>query len=73
MRASEIRGGMRVVIRKAGDETFPRKYLGRLGVVRAVDLEECGASRHDPFIIVAFNGVGTDGFWREELSPVPRI
>lgn len=68
MRLEEVRGGAWVFIHGPGDDQFPQKYLGRVGRIRAVDISECGATRLDPMLMVAVDGIGTDGFWLEELE-----
>lgn len=69
MNVEDVVGGRRVRVLQHGDDTFfPEYYCGRVGRVRAVVLDDHGASPTDPFVIVAFHGVGTDGFWLGELE-----
>lgn len=70
LKAKDVRGGMLVRVVARTDEFTQRKLFGRAGRVRAVVPDDCGASSGDPMLVVAFNGIGTDGFWLEELEAV---
>lgn len=72
VRRRDVVGGQRVRVRAGErDETFPRHLLGRVGRIRGIDSGEFGTPESDPFVIVAFDGIGRDGFWLEELEVVP--
>lgn len=72
MNINEIVGGMRVkvVATKDGlrDGTFDRNLNHRVGWVRAVVVDDCGAGCDDPMVIVRFPGGIEDGFWLEEIQ-----
>lgn len=68
MKLADVVGGVRVRITGPSDEFFPKRYKGRIGRVRAFDLNTCGSSEADPMLMVAVRGVGTEGFFLEELE-----
>lgn len=70
MKLADVVGGVRVRIVGPGDKFFPRSFKGRIGRVRAFDPNTCGSSEADPMLMVAVLGVGTEGFFLEELEEV---
>jgi len=73
--------GERVRVVGGVDETFNKRYLGRIGTVQYFEYQcGCGQSEpNDPMIGVSFLDASTEEFWKEELvrfrgrtSPGPR-
>jgi hypothetical protein len=67
--------GQRVTILTICDDYQPRvDVVGCQGTIKRVlgeGLFPVGQSTSDPLFIVDVPGVGTDGFWREELEVAP--
>lgn len=70
MKLKDVRGGAKVRVTRMVDESADRKFLRKVGHIRSVVIDDHGASKSDPMLVVAFRGIGTDAFWLEEIELV---
>ena len=66
--------GNKIKVTGPGDETFLPEYIGKIGVIAAVDTTggQCpvGQSEQDPFYRVEFPDAAAENFWGEEIAAV---
>lgn len=70
MRQRSVTIGTQVqIVGPPADSTLDPKFLTKIGTIRKIEKHTgVGSTPADPFYIIAFRGVGTDGFWREEFK-----